>query len=94
MPEELSTSPDPIPRRQARLRREFTALYPGIDPGVWYPAILVAEEVFVRLAGYAASGDDTPRRILDARHFEFRGGTSGDGGAAWQPGKSPERRAL
>jgi len=39
---EPGTGSDPT-YRLARLRREHSAAYPGLDPGVWYPARSVAE---------------------------------------------------
>lgn len=36
------------PVRQARLRPEFIALYPGVDPEVWYIAATLAERLLAR----------------------------------------------
>ena len=52
--------------RQARLKQEYAADYPGIAPGVWQPAWLLAEQL-------AALPSPAERRC-DPRHFEFRGG--------------------
>jgi hypothetical protein len=58
--------------REARLRPEFADLYPGLDPGVWYKAAWLSARQFARnpCEGDAAS----IARMLDERHFEFRGG--------------------
>jgi hypothetical protein len=58
--------------REARLRPEFGALYPGVAPGVWYPAASLAEDLLRR---FLREGEDrpAPERMLDDTHFEFRG---------------------
>jgi hypothetical protein len=60
--------------REARLRPEFTHLYPGLTPGQWEPASRIAEAVLANLMlqqlGEAPSAD----RLLPEQHFEFRGG--------------------
>jgi hypothetical protein len=64
--------------RQARLKQEYAATYPGIAPGVWQPAWVLAEQL-------AALPSAAPaERRIDPRHFEFRGGR----------GRPPELRAL
>ena len=76
--------------RLARLRREHATLYPGLDAGVWYPARTVAEYFLAWLVRHP--GPDTGRRarVLDAQHFEFRGGVPRE--APWVHGKSPDER--
>ena len=59
------------PVREARLRPEFAELYPGIEPSVWYTAATIAEHLLVRLVHQEA--ERRPPRVLDARHFDFRG---------------------
>jgi hypothetical protein len=59
------------PVREARLRPEFAELYPGVEPDVWYRAATIAEHMLVRLVHQDA--ERVPPRILDPRHFEFRG---------------------
>jgi hypothetical protein len=61
--------------RQARLKPEFAALYPPLTPGVWEPAAEIGARVLLwqlQQQGTAALGT----RLLDMRHFEFRGGWS------------------
>jgi hypothetical protein len=58
--------------RQALLRSRFAHLYPGIAPGEWQPATVMVDQVLaVRPTVSARSGDRD--RVLDGRHFEFRG---------------------
>jgi hypothetical protein len=47
--------------REARLRPEFAELYPGLEPGAWEDATILAEQVL-------------SDRVLATEHFEFRGG--------------------
>jgi hypothetical protein len=59
--------------RQALLKHAFAKLYPGIQPGEWQPATLLAERV---LALRSPDGRSTPiplDRVLDESHFDFRG---------------------
>ena len=58
--------------REARLKPEFGVLYPDLAAGVW----LLAAHVADRLSGLAQKDPegDILRRVVDERHFEFRGG--------------------
>jgi hypothetical protein len=57
--------------RQALLKHAFAQLYPGIQPGEWQPATLLAERV---LALRQWRGRTVPLdRVLDGDHFDFRG---------------------
>jgi hypothetical protein len=61
--------------RQARLKPQFAQLYPPLTPDVWEPAAEIGARVLLwqlQQQGTAALGS----RLLDARHFEFRGGWS------------------
>ena len=62
----------PLGRREARLRPEHAARYPGVRAGVWEPAAVLCDRV---LAGRLLRG--SPRgwseRVLPPEHFEFRG---------------------
>ncbi len=60
------------PPREARLKPEFAGLYPDLAAGVW----LLATHVVDNLASLARKDPeaDLLRRVLDERHFEFRGG--------------------
>jgi hypothetical protein len=60
-------------RREARLRPEHARFYPGIAPGVWESAAVLADRVVASgLLRGAAMG--WCGRILAEAHFEFRGG--------------------
>ena len=59
--------------REAKLRPEFAALYPGVDPQVWYIAATLAEHLLARYLREDATGGPPPPRIMDPAHFEFRG---------------------
>ena len=60
--------------RQARLKPEFSSLYPGLKPGVWTPV-----EKLLRLVtdlihqDRSRSGVITGERLLHDDHFEWRG---------------------
>jgi len=59
--------------REARLKPEFAEQYPQLDAGNWAPAAELGAKVLlwqVQQQGTAALSS----RILDERHFEFRGG--------------------
>ena len=59
--------------RQALLKSGSAHLYPGIPPGEWQPANVMVELVLA-LRNAAKQGASQPRnRLLDERHFEFRG---------------------
>jgi hypothetical protein len=79
------------PARWACLRVEYAARYPGLDPGVWYPAQSVADYFrawLLRHPGVAVPGYT---RLLETEHFEFRGGIPRE--APWVAGRSAEHRA-
>jgi hypothetical protein len=63
-------------RREARLRTEHARFYPGIAPGVWESAAVLADRVMAGglLRGAVIGWRD---RILHDAHFEFRGGHTG-----------------
>jgi hypothetical protein len=75
--------------REARLRPEFADLYPTLTPGQWEPAARVAEVVLARLLLLQISEAPLHDRVLDEKHFEFRGETP-DGA----PGRSASSRAA
>ncbi|HEY7613495.1 MAG TPA: hypothetical protein VH764_10910 [Gemmatimonadales bacterium] len=69
--------------REARLRPEFAERYPELEAGVWETAAEIGAKVLlwqVQQQGTAALAS----RILDERHFEFRGG--------WERGSETELR--
>ena len=62
-------------RREARLRKEYGALYAGVPVGEWRPIGELIDCVrSARLRGGRRSGEMLRGRQLDDRHFEFRGG--------------------
>ncbi len=60
--------------REARLRPEFAGKYAGIEPGVWFSAAGLAEQLITQLLREGVSDEELPQRVLDPAHFEFRGG--------------------
>lgn len=63
--------------REARLRREWSALYPGLESDVW----MVAAELVPLVLRHRLQDQPTwefTRRILVDEHFEFRGGRPRD----------------
>ena len=64
--------------REARLRPGNAGLYPGIPPGEWRTAAILADQV---LAGLLLRGVDAALRgrVLLEAHFEFRGGSTTGG---------------
>lgn len=62
------------PQREARLKPEFAAIYPGLEADVWYPAGRVAEYFLARPDDVPSATTELANRVLDERHFEFRGG--------------------
>jgi hypothetical protein len=62
-------------RREARLRSEYTTLYPGVPAGEWRPVGELLDCVAAaRLRAGRRSGELLRGRLLDGRHFDFRGG--------------------
>jgi hypothetical protein len=58
--------------RQALLKSGSAHLYPGIPPGEWQPAAVMVN--MVHSLGRGARNPSAGRnRVLDERHFEFRG---------------------
>ena len=57
--------------REARLRPEFAAEYPGITPNLWMPARDLAQSLVDRVHARRKQGLYT--RTFDPTHFEFRG---------------------
>jgi hypothetical protein len=58
--------------RQALLKSGYGHLYPGIPPGEWQPAAVMVKMVLRSRSGGTNVQAD-PDRILDERHFLFRG---------------------
>ena len=59
--------------RQALLQSGFAHLYPGIPPGEWQPAAVMADQVRALRPDMWHGSPPVPDRALDERHFEFRG---------------------
>jgi hypothetical protein len=59
--------------RQALLKSAFAHLYPGIAPGEWQPASVMVNQVLAVRTGPASTRVGGRDRVLDGRHFEFRG---------------------
>ncbi|HET7469079.1 MAG TPA: hypothetical protein VFJ81_05360 [Gemmatimonadales bacterium] len=75
-------------RRQARLRPEYAALYPGVPANEWRPIGELLDCVAAaRLRSGRRSGELLRGRPLDDRHFEFRGGGDRPPGARGAPSR-------
>ena len=59
--------------RQALLRSGFSHLYPGIPAGEWHPAAVMVNLVLSSRPGAALVSATDRNRVLDERHFQFRG---------------------
>ncbi len=59
--------------REARLKEEFAVLYPQLVPGIWETAAEIGAKVLLWQVQQMGT-DALSMRILDERHFEFRGG--------------------
>lgn len=59
--------------RQALLKSSSTHLYPGIPPGEWQPAAVMADMVLALRTSKSEGSSQSRDRVLDERHFEFRG---------------------
>lgn len=61
--------------REARLRPEFAPLYPGVPPDRWMPARELNQLAGAARLGWTGRPEELRGRMLDPRHFEFRGGS-------------------
>jgi hypothetical protein len=59
--------------REARLKPEFSGLYPPLVAGIWETAAEMGAKVLLWQVQQQGT-DALSMRILDERHFEFRGG--------------------
>ena len=60
--------------REARLRQEHAALYPGIEANKWLPVETLIQQVTDLLHRDRSKGPSiTGPRLLHQDHFEFRG---------------------
>jgi hypothetical protein len=63
--------------REARLRKEYAGLYPGLEPGVWTPVEKLLQHVTELIhQDRSRSGIITGRRLLREEHFEYRGSSA------------------
>ena len=69
--------------REARLKPEFAELYPPLVPDLWETAAEMGAKVLLWQVQQQGT-DALNTRILDERHFEFRGG--------WYRGEETELR--
>jgi hypothetical protein len=76
--------------RQALLKSGSAHLYPGIPPGEWQPAAVMAD--MVHALGRAARNSSGRNRVLDERHFEFRGRLSAGGQDDQRQSRQESRR--
>lgn len=70
----VAAQPSPGWAREARLRVQYAAEYPGITPAVWIPVAELSAKLIERV--YAARREGRHTRTFDPTHFEFRGGRS------------------
>lgn len=59
--------------RQALLKAGFSHLYPGIPTGEWHPAAVMASLVHAVRGGSRHQTEADRDRVLEERHFQFRG---------------------
>jgi hypothetical protein len=59
--------------RQALLKSGFGHLYPGIAAGEWQPATVMVDQVLALRSSTPPGRSGRRDRVLDGRHFEFRG---------------------
>jgi hypothetical protein len=60
--------------REARLRPEHAALYPGVPAGLWIPAATLAQQLLSGMVSRTRTPARIDARLMDDAHFEFRGG--------------------
>ena len=78
--------------RQALLRPEFAHLYPGIAANEWLPAAVVTDQVLALKLRGKERVPLTRDRVLDERHFEFRGVASAGQADAVRQARLEERQ--
>ncbi len=59
--------------RQALLKSGFGHLYPGIPPGEWQPVSVMVKLVLMSGSSARSHVEADRDRVLDERHFQFRG---------------------
>ena len=78
--------------RQALLKSGSAHLYPGIPPGEWQPAAVMADMVSALRSGKSHATSQARDRVLDERHFEFRGRLSAGGQDDQRRSRMEDRR--
>jgi hypothetical protein len=78
--------------RQALLKSGSAHLYPGIPPGEWQPAAVMADMVGALRSGKSHATSQARDRVLDERHFEFRGRLSAGGQDDQRRSRMEDRR--
>ncbi len=68
-----SESQPAVSRREARLRPEFSRLYPFLQAGEWESAAVLTDRIVAGTLGRPDGLFITGERALDPDHFEFRG---------------------
>ena len=58
--------------REARLRPQYAALYPALEPGTWQSATAIGRQLLLWHLTAPALPDG--ERLMSEEHFEFRGG--------------------
>ena len=77
---------------QALLKSGSAHLYPGIPPGEWQPAAVMADMVVALQSGARHLPGQSRNRVLDERHFEFRGRLSAGGQEDQRRSRMEDRR--
>lgn len=72
-PSRPSTSGEPS-IREARLRPQHAATYPGVPAGEWVAAATLAKQILIGLVSRGGAPPLINARLMDDAHFEFRGG--------------------
>jgi hypothetical protein len=75
------------------LKPEFAHMYPGIAANEWFPAAVLTDQVLALRLRARERVPLTRDRVLDDRHFEFRGVPSAGQADAERQARLEERRA-
>ena len=78
--------------RQALLKCASAHLYPGIPPGEWQPAAVMADMVIALRTTPRPGQPQVRERVLDEQHFEFRGRLSAGGQEDQRRSRLEDRR--
>lgn len=81
-------------KREARLKPEHAPLYPGIEPGAWESAGVLADKVLACRLLLPSGGFVLNERALQPEHFEFRGGVGPRGVAPGRLALDPRATAA